>query len=514
MANSTHRLEKELYDLVERDEQIFKFIEHSSLDGMWYWDLENPEHEWMSERFWTTLGYDPSQMKHLASEWQDIINQADLEVAFDNFTKHCDDPNHPYDQIVRYQHKLGQTVWIRCRGLAIRNNEGKPVRMLGAHTDLTELKTAEKKLLDTLKSRDLFFAKMSHEIRTPLHGIIGLTDLLKDSNKDESLDKTISTISACGEQLLVLLDDLLTIAKLNEDGVKLSKEPVQLSSVIDHIIDLFSAKASAKDLKLRTCLDADIVDTLIVTDKVRFIQILSNVVSNAIKFTSSGCVTINGRKLENSIEISIVDTGRGIDDVEAVIQPYLQENTDPLENTGTGLGLEIVSRLCAQLNHDFLIKSVLGEGTTVTLTCELAKDTAQHISHSNEVSAEIDFDLSLNNVLVVDDNEINIEIACQMLAGVAKQVDRAFNGEDAIKQVRRNGPYDIILMDLNMPLMDGFKASEEILRIESLNKMPVIIAVSADAFEDTLKACKASGMHGHLKKPFTRDTLLRYIATF
>ncbi|MDC0663654.1 sensor histidine kinase [Marinobacter sp. SS21] len=134
-----HYLKQELNALLKSDNRIFEFIQHGSLDGLWYWDLENPEQEWMSERFWTTLGFDPQEKLHLASEWQDLINQEDLALALDNFSKHCEDPNHPYDQIVRYRHKDGSTVWVRCRGLAIRDNQGQPVRMLGAHSNVTQI---------------------------------------------------------------------------------------------------------------------------------------------------------------------------------------------------------------------------------------------------------------------------------------------------------------------------------------------------------------------------------------
>lgn len=134
-----HYLKQELNSLLKSDDRIFEFIQSGSLDGLWYWDLENPEQEWMSERFWTTFGYDPTDKQHLASEWQNMINQEDLALALDNFNKHCQDPNHPYDQIVRYQHRNGSTVWVRCRGLAIRDDRGLPVRMLGAHTNVTQI---------------------------------------------------------------------------------------------------------------------------------------------------------------------------------------------------------------------------------------------------------------------------------------------------------------------------------------------------------------------------------------
>lgn len=142
----THYLESELYSLIRSDPAIFAFIQEGSLDGIWYWDLETPENEWMSPRFWQTLGYDPSTMKHLASEWQELIFVEDLQTAIEAVQRHLADPDYPYDQILRYRHQNGSTVWIRCRGMAIRNAEGKPIRMIGAHNDLTLFKRAEEQI--------------------------------------------------------------------------------------------------------------------------------------------------------------------------------------------------------------------------------------------------------------------------------------------------------------------------------------------------------------------------------
>lgn len=147
-------LKAELYELIKTDESIFDFIQESSLDGLWYWDLENPENEWMNARFWTVLGYHPDEMPHKSSAWQSIINQEDLKIATENFVKHCENPNHPYDQIVRYTHKDGSIKWIRCRGLAIRDASGKPIRMLGAHQDISGMKNSEAALLNAKKTAE------------------------------------------------------------------------------------------------------------------------------------------------------------------------------------------------------------------------------------------------------------------------------------------------------------------------------------------------------------------------
>jgi diguanylate cyclase (GGDEF)-like protein/PAS domain S-box-containing protein len=136
-------LQKELYELIKSESSIFEFLQEGSLDGIWYWDLEKVENEWMSPRFWALFGYDPGEKQHLASEWQDMIDPDDLKVALENFNKHCENPDHPYDQIVRYIHKDGSSVWVRCRGIAIRDSTGNPIRLLGAHNDVTQMKYQE-----------------------------------------------------------------------------------------------------------------------------------------------------------------------------------------------------------------------------------------------------------------------------------------------------------------------------------------------------------------------------------
>ncbi|MEM6845082.1 MAG: PAS domain S-box protein [Bacteroidota bacterium] len=146
MSQAEHYLQQELYEQIKSHSDIFEFIQKSAIDGLWYWDLEQPQHEWMSPDFWITLGYNPADMPHRADAWQNIIFPEDLKSASERLSQHLADPNIPYDQVVRYRHKKGHTVWVRCRGIAIRNEKGEPTRMLGAHVDLTSLKEKEGEL--------------------------------------------------------------------------------------------------------------------------------------------------------------------------------------------------------------------------------------------------------------------------------------------------------------------------------------------------------------------------------
>ncbi|AWB65027.1 hypothetical protein C2869_00580 [Saccharobesus litoralis] len=159
MDSNNSYLKKELYQLIKTDDRVFDFIQDACLDGFWYWDIEKPENEWMNDKFWHVLGYDPTDKKPLAAEWQNIINQDDLRVAMDNFNKHCADPGHSYDQVVRYKHKNGSTVWIRCRGFALRDQNNMPIRMIGSHIDITEQKLFEANLQNKNDELDQAFSQ-------------------------------------------------------------------------------------------------------------------------------------------------------------------------------------------------------------------------------------------------------------------------------------------------------------------------------------------------------------------
>lgn len=161
--DTDHYLKRELYERIQSDPKFFDFLQAGSLDGIWYWDLDQPDHEWMSPEFWQQFGYEPSKRQHLASEWQDLIHPDDLEAAKHNFERHLEDPFHPYDQIVRYRHRLGHWVSVRCRGLAIRDTEGRPRRMLGVHTDVTSLVHAQEALQHQVKRLEAVSMRLEME---------------------------------------------------------------------------------------------------------------------------------------------------------------------------------------------------------------------------------------------------------------------------------------------------------------------------------------------------------------
>lgn len=384
-----HYLKQELYDRVRTDPEIFDFLQSASLDGLWYWDLEDPEHEWMNEGFWKLFGIDPATKAHKAEEWQDIINPDDLAVSLDNFHKHLADPAHPYDQIVRYRHADGSIVTVRCRGLAIRDESGTPVRMLGAHTDLTAQRKAERGLdaakldfdtqLELAKAvglaKDAFLSTMSHEVKTPLNAISGFFQLLERS---ELTDRQLVWAQKGREAVANLqqtLDLILDASRLNAPGRSSAQaEPVPLARIVDHAETCLEGgiATSGKALAFGITIDPALPQQVTV-DAPALIQILTNLIDNAIKFTAQGDIAVWFAPVEGApgtMEIGIKDSGIGISaqDQAHVFRAFHQVQSG-LDRPygGSGLGLSICKRLADMIGGTLEVASDGASGTTFTL---------------------------------------------------------------------------------------------------------------------------------------------------
>ncbi len=391
MNDNKHYLENELSFLVKTNQEIFEFLQHSTLDGLWYWDLEKPEIEWMNDSFWNLLGHDPKTKEHLVSEWQDLIHPEDLVTSTENFNAHCKDPSHPYDQIVRYKHKNGSTVWVRCRGMILRNDEGTPIRMIGAHNDLTGLMLTQQRLKQQTESlkreisrrqesdlanqaKDQFLAKMSHELRTPLNAIIGFSEAMLLGLCGEQSDKQteyIENIKNSGTHLLALVNDVLDLAKIEASEEELYEDPIDIPSVMNSCLHCIESLADQKDVTL----SVDILNEIpeLYGDERRISQIFTNLLSNAIKFSPEGeSVSFSAHHSdEGSIVVVVHDNGPGIaaNNIKQLTKPFHQIGGDihstPLE--GTGLGLSICNSLTELHGGTLTIESQLGKGTSVTV---------------------------------------------------------------------------------------------------------------------------------------------------
>ena len=380
-----HYLQKELYQRVQSSPSVFDFILQASLDGVWYWDLEHPEHEWMNEDFWRLLGYDPAEKQHLASEWQDLIHPDDLASAQANLEKHLADPAYPYDQVVRYQHQSGATVWVRCRGLAIRDASGRPIRMLGAHNDLTALKRSEQKLKQAEQFKSQFLANISHELMTPLNGILGMTQLAQSESSASALQSHLGHIMDSGQHLMTMVSDLLFFNKLEAGLVAMAPAPFALSALLDRLHATFvdTAKAKHLDWSVDWALEAD---AQWVGDADLLFQLLKQLLSNAFKFTQSGRVRLRVATQSaptgddsDTLVFSVTDTGVGMSsEMQAqLFQPLSQADSSHTRAfDGLGLGLVIGDRLLKLLGGDQMsVHSAPGEGSTFCFVLPMARVT-------------------------------------------------------------------------------------------------------------------------------------------
>lgn len=367
-------LKDELYQLIRKDSEVFEFLQNSALDGLWYWDLENMEEEWMNEKFWITLGYNPKEMPHKASAWQHIINPEDLKIAEQTVGAHLADPSVKYDQIVRYTHKKGHTVWIRCRGMAIRNEQGVPLRMLGAHTEITELKEREAELEEMLRiTKDQnerlknFAYIVSHNLRSHSSNIGLLSGLIKRENNNDSISEHIRLLSKSSENLTETIAYLQEIVSININTNDLITD-VDLSKAVNQVIENFEIEANETGVKLIN----ETEDNLKIKGVNAYIEsILYNFVSNGIKYRShekDSFLRISSEQNDKFTTLHFQDNGLGIDLNKYGEKLFGMYKTFHRVENAKGIGLFISKNQIDAMGGNVEVESQVGEGSTFKIS--------------------------------------------------------------------------------------------------------------------------------------------------
>jgi PAS domain S-box-containing protein len=360
-------------------------------------------------------------------------------------------------------------------------------------------------------SKQQFLSNMSHEIRTPMNSIIGFTKVMLKTDLTEKQREYLTAIKMSGDLLTVLIDDILDLAKVDAGKMIFEEKPFKMAKSISAMIQLFEPKIQEKNLQLIKKYDNKIPKVLN-GDPVRLHQILINLVSNSVKFTSKGKITVGIRLLtidedKVTIEFKITDTGIGIaeDKIAHIFENFQQatSNTSRLYG-GTGLGLAIAKQLAEQQGGSITVKSKINKGTTFSVILPFRRSSAE-IESETEV---MDLDVEVKNikVLVVEDIALNQLLMKTLLDDFGFEYDFAGNGKKAIKKLQ-DRPYDIILMDLQMPEMNGFETAEYIRNV--IHSQIPIIALTADVTTADLKKCMAVGMNDYISKPI--DEKLLYV---
>jgi len=489
---------KDKYNILQ---EKFHILVELSNDGYWDWDLENPDYQYLSPRFKEILGYKDHEMPNTPESWRSVIDPDDLKLALDNSNKHLEDESFPYYQIVKYKHRNGKILDVLCRGAAIRRN-GKPIRFVGTHTDLTKLKEIEREVErqrdlaeKASKSTKLFLANMSHEIRTPMNGIVGLIDLMKDDNTlSDKHKKYLDYVSRSTDILLKLLGDILEFSKLEALRVSLDAKVHRLSKIKDLTYETWKDKFKKKNIKFKFII-SDSLPNEICIDSQRFLQVLNNLITNSYKYTDEGKVVITIRYENKQLIIKVKDTGVGIDDKhqDKILLPFERFCDNKID--GAGLGLSICNNIVNAFGGKIWFKSAPGIGSTFYFTYPNVCAGNKPI---NKPVKTIKRRKSLLRILVADDNNINRIVIQELLKNIpCIDFDIVESGEEAIEMVRKN-EYDIIFMDIVMPGMGGEKAAS-IIKAEQDIK---IVAMTANAISgDREKYLKT--MDGYISKPMT-----------
>jgi two-component system, sensor histidine kinase len=366
-------------------------------------------------------------------------------------------------------------------------------------------------------AKSQFLATMSHEIRTPMNGVLGALDLLRHSHLDADQRRLVKTAASSGTALMEILNDVLDHSKIEAGKLVLSSDPTSLHGVARSVMALFRSNAEAKGIELSLDLDPHVPDW-VVADAHRLKQVLLNLVGNAIKFTERGSVAliIYAKAVGESsatVKFSVRDSGIGIPSAAMadLFQPFHQvigkESTRP---GGTGLGLAISQRIVRAMAGEIRVDSHRGAGSVFTFELTFPVDRSfVPVPPEDSAMGGLDDRRSLaGRVMVVEDNEVNRMIARETLASLGLDVIEAMDGAEAIEFLARES-VDLVLMDCQMPVMDGYQATRAIRRDEASTRsrrLP-IIALTADAFDDDAAKARQAGMDAHLAKPYTRDSL-------
>ena len=428
---------------------------------------------------------------------------------------------------MKYRLVFGDTpVWVSMKATLLEDNDGRHL-IIGTNNIEAQMEREaeyQRRVREARTSaRNDFLANMSHDIRTPMNAIVGYTNIAKSNkHKPETVADALDKIGSSSHYLLSLINDILDISKIESGKMQISCGPCDLAELFRRIEDITALQAKKKSLVINYCYD-NICHYQVITDELRIEQIIINIVSNAIKYTPPGkTVDLIAEEVpspggKNKYRFIIRDTGIGIkeDYMPHIFESFTREERTTVNRIqGTGLGLAITAKIVEMMGGTISVKSKLGEGSEFTVELEL--EPFETDSQANAENSE-NIDLAGHRILLVEDNAINAEIARMILEQYGAEVQQAENGKIGLEALQEKGPgyYDAVLMDIQMPVMNGFEATKAIRALGGAYATALpIIAMSANAYDEDVRDCLAAGMNGHIAKPFNPDELMRILRRY
>jgi PAS domain S-box-containing protein len=497
--------EEKFRQLAENVHEVFWMMPPSADEILYI----SPAYEQVWERTCDSLYQNPMS-------WATAIHPDDLENAHALFARQIQGES--IDSEYRIRTPRGQEKWIRDRAFPVRDQAGNLTRVVGIAEEITDRKRYEEDLIHAWEGADAanraksrFLANMSHEIRTPMNGVIGMLQLLQTTSLTSEQLRYATVAQESGQALLALINDILDLSKIEARKVTLENLRFDLKSTVEGVVQLLRVPANAKGLNFHSRVSPEI-PLLLRGDAHRLRQVLTNLAGNAIKFTEHGEVRLEAMLEQRSgekvtVRFSVTDTGIGIrpDQTKRLFSPFTQADASTTRKYGgTGLGLAICKQLVEMMGGTIGVDSREGNGSMFWFTAVLELAPEAQLQPANEcedrragATPGSTPTKPAGKILIAEDNATNREVALAQLRKLGYQADAANNGAEAVRALEHGG-YDLVLMDCEMPVMDGYEATR---RIRSAHPGVPIIALTADAMSGDRDKCLKQGMNDYLAKP-------------